>query len=321
VSPPENALSVEQHEPTIRPITGLDELDLFCRMPYFRNEELADDLDSGHRRPDWLWIALQKDRLLARAAWWGRRRGGPAILDVFDIEDGDDGGRVDIGARLLVTAMSSIIPSGGGVPEYSRFVPSDWRDHPASRRVVEDRMAAAGQAGARLLVERLRLEWRAGTPIPAPTGRLTFRRADDHDQLITLMTQVLDGTLDAHARVTLAGMSAEQAAVRQYKGELMQYESPQDWWRIAELPDGQPVGFVIPAQNGDSPIIAYIGVVPAHRGNGYAGEILVEGTRILADQGVPRIVADTDLGNVPMAGAFHQTGWVTFGHQIDMTWT
>jgi len=35
---------------------------------------------------------------------------------------------------------------------------------------------------------------------------------------------------------------------------------------------------------------------------------------------VPYIRASTDLGNVPMAAAFHRAGWVITGHQIDMTW-
>ena len=77
---------------------------------------------------------------------------------------------------------------------------------------------------------------------------------------------------------------------------------------------------MIPAHNGYNPIIAYLGVVPAHRGHGYIADILAEGTRVLAAQDVPYIKASTDLGNVPMAAAFHRAGWVTTGHQIDMTW-
>jgi hypothetical protein len=42
--------------------------------------------------------------------------------------------------------------------------------------------------------------------------------------------------------------------------------------------------------------------------------------RVLAAQDVPFIKASTDLGNVPMAAAFHRAGWVTYQHQIDMTW-
>jgi len=41
---------------------------------------------------------------------------------------------------------------------------------------------------------------------------------------------------------------------------------------------------------------------------------------VLAAQDVPCIRASTDLGNVPMAAAFHRAGWATTGHQIDMTW-
>jgi hypothetical protein len=317
-------LTAGQHDLTIRPITGLAELDLFCKLPYVLNDELADDLGSGRRCPGWMWVALHDGQLVARAAWWTRHKAaGPDVLDIFDIDDNaaEYPQRVDIGVRLLRTAMDQAIPSVRRVPEYSRFVPPDWRDSIASRRVVEDRMAAIEQTGGRFFVERLRLEWQPGTPIPEPTGRLAFVPIDEHTQLVALMTAVMDGTLDAHGRADLARMSHEQAAVQQYEGELMHYESPRNWWRIAELPGGEPVGFVIPAHNGYNPIIAYVGVVPAHRGNGYIDEILGEGTRILAGHDVPWIRASTDLGNAPMADAFRRAGWVNFGRAINMTWS
>jgi RimJ/RimL family protein N-acetyltransferase len=315
-------LTAAQHDLTIRPIAGPGELDLFCQVPYVLNEELADDLGSGRRQPGWMWVALQGGHLVARAAWWtGHEGSGPDALDIFDIDhNAEPAGGVDIGVRLLMTAMAQVIPAGSSLPEYSRFVPPDWRDHMASRRVVEDCMAAIEQTGGQFFVERLRLEWRPGTPIPERTGRLAFRPADEHGQLVTLMTAVMDGTLDAHGQADLARMSPQQAAVRQYEDELMHYQSPRDWWRIAELPGGEPVGFVIPAHNGYNPIIAYIGVVPAHRGNGYAREILAEGTRILAARDVPWIRASTDLGNAPMADAFRRAGWSNFGRTINMTW-
>ena len=43
--------------------------------------------------------------------------------------------------------------------------------------------------------------------------------------------------------------------------------------------------------------------------------------RFLATQDVPRIRAATDLGNAPMAGAFHRAGYVNFERTIMMTWT
>jgi GNAT superfamily N-acetyltransferase len=306
---------------TIRPITGPAELTLFTQLPAAPGQQLTDDLRKGNRRPGWMWVATQGGRLVARAAWWGRPgRDVPHLLDIVDLDDTDPAAGIDATVRLLSAAMAVVIPPGTRPPEYLQALRPDWRDHPSTRQPAEDRMTAVGRAGGRLLVERLRLEWRQGTPVPAPGRRLTFRPVRDERELITLMTGVLAGTLDAHARDDLTRMSPQQAATLHYEEELALYASPRDWWRVAALPGGDPAGFVIPAHNGYTPIIAYLGVLPAQRGRGYAGEILAEGTRILADRDVARIRASTDLGNVPMAGAFHRAGWVTYEHEIDMTW-
>jgi RimJ/RimL family protein N-acetyltransferase len=306
----------------IRPITGPGELDLFNRFPHPFNEELAGDLRDGRRQPGWLWIALRDGHLAARAGWWARPGSEhPGALDLLDLDDSGRPETVDIAARLLATAMAEVIPEGTRPPYYLRFVDPDWREAPAARQATEDRMAAAARTGARLFVERLRLEWRPGTPVPAPAGRLSFRPVASPGELLALMTDVMDGTLDAHGRDDLTRMSPREAAAKHYDEELARYTSPRDWWRIACLPGGEPAGFVIPAHNGYSPIIAYLGVVPGHRGHGYIDEILAEGTRVLTAQDVvPFIRASTDLGNGPMAAAFHRAGWVTTGHQIDMTW-
>jgi ribosomal protein S18 acetylase RimI-like enzyme len=306
---------------TIRPITGPAELGLFNQLPDLLNGQLADDLRKGNRQPGWMWVATRGGRLVARAAWWGRRgRDVPHLLDIVDLDDADPAASIDDTVRLLAAAMAAVVPPGTRPPEYLRALRPDWRDRRSARQPAEDRMTAVERAGGRVLVERLRLEWRRGTPVPAPSGRLAFRPVRDERELITLMTGVLAGTLDAHARDDLTRMSPQQAATLHYQEELGLYASPRDWWRVAALPGGAPAGFVIPAHNGYSPIIAYIGVLPALRGRGYVGEILAEGTRILADRDVSWIRASTDLGNVPMARAFHRAGWVTYEHEIDMTW-
>ncbi|MFD8609823.1 GNAT family N-acetyltransferase [Streptomyces sp. NPDC059631] len=315
---------MEQNDLTLRPLRGREELDLFTRLPYGLNVELADDLATGRRRPEWMWVALRGDRLVARAAWWSRPGGGaPLVLDVLDIDDdvpepGAD--RLDIGERLLRTALAATLPDGAQPPDYSRFVPPDWREDALPRRIVEDRMAVLERTGARLFVERLRLEWRPETPVPGPGGRLAFRPPHDSGELVSLMTSAMDGTLDAHGRADLTRLSPREAALKHYEEELALYTSPHDWWRVATLPRGEPVGFVLPAHNGYNPIIAYIAVLPAHRGNGYIDDLLAEGTRVLAEQDVPRIRASTDLGNVPMANAFRRAGYVNFEREINMTW-
>jgi RimJ/RimL family protein N-acetyltransferase len=311
---------------TVRPITGPEELDLFCRFPYVLNAELADDLDAGRRRPEWMWVALRGDRPVARLAWWGREGDAvPQLMDVFDIDDVDDAAeqseRVEVGVALLRTATSFVVSPGAQQPEYSRFLSAGWHDEAAERRAVENRMAALTRTGAELFVERLRLEWRPSTPVPSPGDRLAFQPSRDRTELVTLMTQVLDRTLDAHSRDDLMRMAPSQAAAQQYDEELARYKSPREWWRIAALPSGKPVGFVIPARNDYNAIIAYIGVLPEHRGNGYIDDILAEGTRILAEQNVARIRAATDLANAPMARAFARAGYATFERQINMRWT
>ncbi|GLH97031.1 N-acetyltransferase [Phytohabitans aurantiacus] len=298
----------------MRPISGRDELDLFCRLTYTLDHELADDLDAGRRLPEWMWVALRGDHLVARVAWWGDP--DPELLDIFDIESG----AVDDGVALLEAAFAAVVPAGGTPPEYLRFVPPDWREQPESRRVVEERLAAIERLGARPLVERLRLEWRPGTPIAEPSGRLLFRQPHGRDEMIELMTRVLDGTLDAHSRDDLTRMTPTEAAAAHFDRELAIYISPRDWWRVATLPDGEPVGFVTPGRNPYNPVIGYVAVLPEHRGKGYVDEILAEGTRVLAAEGVPRVRAATDMGNTPMAAAFARAGYVTFEKSVNWSW-
>lgn len=305
-----------QHDLILRPITGPDELDLFNSLPYVLNDEVGGDLAAGRRRPEWLWLALRGDRMVARAGWWSRAGDQhPLLMDIFDIDhDTDDG------VRLLKTALPAVVPAGVTPPEYGRFLSPDWRDHEYTRQAVQARMGALERVGAKLFVERLRLEWRPGTPVAELSGRLTFGPVRHPGELIELMTLVLDGTLDAHSRDDLTRMTPRQAAQEQYRGELERYASPHEWWQIAALPDGEVVGFVIPAHNGYNPIIAYLAVVPAHRGHGYVHDLLAAGTSLLAAQNVRRIRAATDVGNAPMAAAFARAGYVTFERQIDMTW-
>ncbi len=306
----------------MRPIAGPEELELFCELPYVLNHELADDLERGHRRPEWMWMALRDGRLVARLAWWGRERQGPPLrLDVFDIDDdAPEGQRMVAGVNPLRSAIAHVVPAATAPPDYGRFVPPDWRSDAVSRRAVDERADALSRVGARLFVERLGLEWRPGTPLGRPSSRLRFRPVAGRDELVQLMARVLEGTLDAHSRRDMVGMTAEEAASLQYDDELAGYTTPGDWWRVATLDSGEPVGFVIPAHNGYNPIIAYVGVLPDHRGNGYIDDLLAEGTTVLASEDLPRIRASTDVGNVPMARAFQRAGWVVIRQELVMSW-
>ena len=307
---------------TVRPLADAGELGRFLELQYVLDDELADDLASGFRRPEWMWIATRGDRVLARAAWWGPAGAeAPAQFDFLDVDDTlppDEGAA--IGVALVGEALEAILPEGAEPPEYGRFLTPDWREDPAVRQAIETRFAILEKLGARLLVERHRLEWRAGTPLPEPSARLAFRPVRDRDDLVDLMVPVLEGTLDAHSRTGLERMTPREVAERHYDEEFAGYTSPHDWWLIGETASGEPVGFVIPARNDYNAILAYIGVLPAHRGHGYVDDLLAAGTRVLAEQDVPRIRASTDLLNVPMAAAFTRAGYVDFERAVNFTW-
>jgi hypothetical protein len=57
----------------IRHLGGAHEIELFNRLPYALNDEIADDLEQGRRHVEWTWLAVHEDRLLGRLALWSRQ--------------------------------------------------------------------------------------------------------------------------------------------------------------------------------------------------------------------------------------------------------
>lgn len=272
-----------------------------------------------HYRPEWTWVAQRGDRVVARAAWWGGPDDAhPYALDWFDV--GPDEDAVAVGARLLRAAHESgaVQAADGTLAQYHLFLPPDPHLLPEVRPAVEERMAAAGQAGLRPFVERLRFEWDPSTGVPAPAGRLRFDPAPDDAALLGLLERINVGTLDAHARRDL-DRQGPAAAARVQLEDMGWMPAPRSWWRTAATPDGDLVGLVMPSRNYQCAVIAYIGVVPEHRGRGYVDDLLAEGTAVLAAEGAELIRADTDADNAPMAASFARAGYRIVGRRIVMT--
>ena len=294
----------------IRPLTAGEE-DLFESLPDPGLVGFAAFGDTytamaaaGEYRPDWTWVALRDGAVVARAAWWaGPADDEPVVLDWFDFTD------PEAAVRLLRTAPLHT--------QYSIRLPPGWREDSAVRAQAVARIDAAGAAGLSPLVERYRYRWTPDCGIPARPDRLEFRPEPDDAVILDVFRRLNQGSLDAHVRRTIE-QSGPDAAAQEELDYLRWLPSPRDWWRLAYTSAGELAGLSIPSRNYGDPLIGYIGVVPEHRGHGYAYDLLVEATHLLAGQNADRIVAGTDQTNHPMAAAFARAGYPIAQERIDL---
>jgi ribosomal protein S18 acetylase RimI-like enzyme len=299
----------------VRPI-GPDEVDLFTSFadasPLGLKPPLAMYLDGLHQwyRPEWSWVALRDGQIAARVAF----NGPPDAKLPFamgSLEIGTRPDRVETGLALVRTAYAAMTGGGtgeGGRPEYRQFLPVDWHQHADMRAAVNDRRTVARLAGLRFLVERVELRWptEPGAALPPRPGRLTFRPVGDDAEVLAVVRGTLEGTLDAHARRDVARAGVESAA----RAIVEELPGPRSLVRLAYDPTGSCVGITVPGLRPWGPDISYVGVLPEHRANGYADELLLEASHLLVEGGATEIVAATDVGNTPMAAAFARCGYV-----------
>jgi RimJ/RimL family protein N-acetyltransferase len=263
----------------------------------------ADIAARGNYRPANTWVALRDGVVVARAAWWGRPdEPAPAVLDWFDFTDQD--------------AAVELLSTRPGPAEYSLALPPGWRDQPAVAEAARARITAAEAVGMTLLVERYGYRWTLDCGLPARPGRLDFRPEPDDDVILDLFRRAHRGSLDAHAQRVIAESGLDAAAAEDLE-ILRLMPSPREWWRLAAA-DGDVVGLTVPSRNYTDPVIGYVAVLPEHRGHGYSYDLLVEATHLLVAEGADRIVANTDVTNLPMAATFAKVGYPVTDHRIDL---
>ncbi|WP_225826159.1 GNAT family N-acetyltransferase [Streptomyces naphthomycinicus] len=260
-------------------------------------------------RLDWQRVARRDGRTVARAAWWGRAEDPePLVINWLDVAEGEE----EAGAELLRTAPWR-------TPELELDLPAGWRGDPHLRTAAGTRAAAARLAGYTPLVERFLYRWTPELGLPERPGRLVFTAEPDDAVFHALLRRIASGTLDAHARRAVAQGGVDRAAQEELD-VFHWFPSPRTWWQVARTPAGEPVGIHIPARNPSGPCVGFIGVVPEHRGHGYAYDLLAECTHFLAGEGAEFIAAATDQGNVPMAAHFTTAGYPVVRERVNY-WT
>ncbi|NED94243.1 GNAT family N-acetyltransferase [Phytoactinopolyspora alkaliphila] len=290
-----------------------------------RSRTFDEFVAAGDYRPAWTWVALRDSEVIARAAFWGPPDSPhPYSLDWFDCGSGPD--RVQTGADLLRTAYAAIATPDywapphphGGRPDYHLFLPADWRERPAAFAEASDRIRAAELAGLTYHRERINFRWIPSEGAPPATRRLSFIAADDDQRLIDILAKICSDSLDADDQHEVAS-SGPEAGARAILSEVGEMPGGRDRWRLARDTAGDVVGLVLPTRNPSTATIGYIGVLPEHRGHGYASDLVAEAQRQFAAAGEPEVNDSTDAANAPMSATFARRGYRVTGRRVIMT--
>ena len=218
--------------------------------------------------------------------------------------------------QILDFALASITPDGH---EYlTQALRQDIK--PITRKVIynlyndteqyDDILRLFHQAG--FIVEQEKLSYAyEGTTFPAYAHNLRFKSiAEVGEELyVTMVEGVTNHTLDQLMADDAVRFGPRRAA-QEYVDSLKELDFNPDWWKLGYEGD-TPVGLILPQRfNENLGAINYVGVLPEHRGKGYGLSLLAEGTRLLIESGVTRILADIDVANQPLAAQMEQLGYV-----------
>ncbi len=291
----------------VRTVTDADDFAGAPGDPAEYRDQIAADFASGESKPEWCFVLEEGDARLGRLQLLVQRMpepGGcpglpPADLFGVGLHLPWDGDYLGAGRHLLAAALTA---AQGEIPELFQFrVNAEAHPHPHLRNEL------AQACGMTLLQEKQGVWWEDdGAPVDVP-ARLTYRTLDDvgRDVYAAVMGRCQQGTLDRNDRYYWGGCGPDG-----WGRVMVSFASDEDadMWLLG-CRDGEPVGYVaVTAVEGWGSTVAHIGVLPAHRGNGYVDDLLAAGTAAARGRGIRSMLSDHDVLNEPMAAAFRRAG-------------
>jgi ribosomal protein S18 acetylase RimI-like enzyme len=159
--------------------------------------------------------------------------------------------------------------------------------------------------------------WEPGCPEPTADSPLRFEVADS-EWLKDAVAQTMACSMDESDTFAVSQAGSSKAAEQLLAIAPEYFDTPPGWWRLARDAQGNRVGFVLPVlfkaekrwkDGRPEATIFYMGVLPAHRGQGHGGELLHEAVRICKLADCWRLFCDTGTDNHPMVNAFRAAGF------------
>jgi RimJ/RimL family protein N-acetyltransferase len=187
-------------------------------------------------------------------------------------------------------------------------VPPQYQEHP------EARVALLEATGYELVRDGLR--WLLPSPErDEPDGPLCFRTVSEvgEEAFVDAIAATFEGTADSELMLEIQERGEHEAA-RRYLEAHASLEHRPEWFELGYSGD-QLAGVIMGARNPTSAVIAYVGVVAAQRGRGFAVPLVRRGTARLAADGATEIRGDCDRANVAMVRAFERAGYTRFARR------
>lgn len=267
-------------------------------------------LAAGALRPEWCFILEDAGQAVGRVAYWTQPSAGKP-LDIVLLEAPWDADYLSVGTYLPRETLARMAALGAESIGHALDIPPQppqWQLMPDHRAALLEHLGFTQERTTR------RFELPADVPRARPTTRLTFRSISEMGEpaFLDAIARVTEGTLDqllASDREQLGRAEAAHKLFEILRG--MEYDPA--WWQLAYTRTGELAGLVMPAALASgAAVIGYIGVMPAQRGHGAIDELLARAAITLHAAGYTSVLADTDVGNTPMANALLRAGYREF---------
>lgn len=275
---------------------------------------------SGRSREEWLFVGYESGKPGYRIGYRTapmtanpEHSGSLATTRVFAF--GREGTANPDAYRALIDATLPDLPDDVHLLETRLY---EHKHADAEARALELEVI-----GFTRLMEKVGYEW-AGGPATRPRPEMRFQTLDQIGRaaFTALVARVGSGGLDREMNHYQAHMDIDHWAE-----EHIRYLGDRDDLMVAGYVHGEPVGLVTltglvdEKQDG---LLAYVGVVPEQRGNGYVNDLIGYATDLATAQGWESVQSQTDMENLPTRRAFDRNGFTmlersrSWGHMLEI---